>query len=1007
MNHPLTRRQSHLAVSFAIAAILIVGRAVAADAGGSLELKPQAVFLKQGNLHLPVSLMCPKFTVDGKEVGGSAFPVATVGVLKSGKPVEFSFAPIPLGDSNRLEVRLFVEWSPDELLLRKWANYRLVHSDKPKLVSEVILEDLDTTATGLHLIPKQPINVDDIQSRPVFLEGFFAGIEYPVAQCRVENGRLRLSHRPGVRIHPGVWYETRKAVYGITPVGSEWNGFKRYIEANRPLPKGSHHFLYNPYWSTPTVPSQQHIAEIMHTIRDKMFKPSGVNFDSYGLTVFTTDPKSIWKVDKKRFPRGFTDLQAACSEVGSHLDIFLSPSSMYPPALDPNWATAQGYETFDHGPIKALCLAGKRYQSDTKQAIVDMVVRYGANHVFVDGYLFDCPATNHGHEPGILSREAVADGLIDIFAALRKAAPGVWLAPTCFGWNASPWWSFYVHSVIGAYGDDAPYGRVPSPVYRESYTTARDYFNLQGAYWLTAPIAATESFGIIHQSDYPLLNDAVTDILRGNMEQHCAINPAYMNDLRWKHLAAVMKWARQNAQILQTTEPLLPRSWQEGKCPQVSNDAEMPREPYGYAHWGNDQSLVMLRNPWIEPQSYKLKLAIETSQPGKRKTFSAVSIYPEPRIYGSNLKPGDTLDVQLAPYETVVLSFNHGMPPSSLPPASKAMCRQLKVNSCNSEVSLEKFSGGAEMLGPDSTCLVGNANSGLRLKLDAEVAVDAPESDLLILLEDKTASVDPICEVQVNGRTATLSSGGSETGWAASSIPRKEWWLFLSTPLPQGKNRVRLNLLTHGGKTVVSAWVWAKKSGYLGAGKIASDLPQPETISLDGVNLLKPVDETTAAKESKIVSPPAERINGVFLDAMSPSQVRATSGGFLRNTSAAKTPITIAGRQYLRGLGANARARIAVSLSGEFKRFQSWAGLDTAVMVNYMDRSAVVLEVWVDGEKRWDSGVLKNTDPPQPVKWVDVDVAGAKTLELVGAAQDLRGHHGQQLADWADARLLK
>ena len=201
--------------------------------------------------------------------------------------------------------------------------------------------------------------------------------------------------------------------------------------------------------------------------------------------------------------------------------------------------------------------------------------------------------------------------MLDIIAALRKASPDVWLAATCFTWNASPWWCFHVNSVIGCYGDDAPYGRVPSPVYRESYTSARDYFNLQGAYWLSTPIAAQESFGIIHQSKDPLLNDAVTDILRGNMEQHCAINPIYMNDVRWRQFASLVKWARRNAEILQTTEPLLPRSWQDGKCPRVTNDARMPREPYGYAHWRDDRGIVLLRNPWIEPQTYPVKLAVD------------------------------------------------------------------------------------------------------------------------------------------------------------------------------------------------------------------------------------------------------------------------------------------------------------------------------------------------------------------------------------------------------------
>ena len=224
-------------------------------------------------------------------------------------------------------------------------------------------------------------------------------------------------------------------------------------------------------------------------------------------------------------------MQRLCGGIGSHLDIFLSPSSLYPPALDYRWAQRQGYETREFGAIRTLCLGGRRYQSETKRTIVDTVCRYRASHVFLDGYLFDCPASDHGHEPGVLSAEPICDGLLDILAALRKAAPQVWLAATCFHWNASPWWCFHVNSVLGCYGDDAPYGRIPSPVYRESYTSARDFFNLQSAYWLSYPIAAQESFGIIDQSDYPLLNDAVSDILRGNMEQHCAINPAYMNAL--------------------------------------------------------------------------------------------------------------------------------------------------------------------------------------------------------------------------------------------------------------------------------------------------------------------------------------------------------------------------------------------------------------------------------------------------------------------------------------------
>ena len=66
----------------------------------------------------------------------------------------------------------------------------------------------------------------------------------------------------------------------------------------------------------------------------------------------------------------------------------------------------------------------------------------------------------------------------------------------------------------------------------------------------------------------------------------------------------------------------------------------------------------------------------------------------------------------------------------------------------------------------------------------------------------------------------------------------------------------------------------------------------------------------------------------------------------------AQTPLVIAGRRYARGIGVAAHSRISVALEAKYRRFQSWVGLDTALIANYMDRSAVTFEVWVDGRKR-------------------------------------------------------
>ena len=236
-----------------------------------------------------------------------------------------------------------------------------------------------------------------------------------------------------------------------------------------------------------------------------------------------------------------------------------------------------------------------------------MVNQWGLRSIKFDGYIATCTATDHGHEPGTLSAEAIAAGMVDVFLAVRKANPNVWLRPTCFGPNPSPWWLFYTNSVTGTFSDDSPFGRVPSPVYRESYTSARDYFHMQGATWHPISLSAEEVLGLIHQTDEPFMNDAVAVTMRGGEFVPLYLNPKYMGGRRWEMLAGLLKWSRKNSGMLGETVPLLPVSWQNGRCPRFA-DVPMPREPYGYIRCQGNRGLVFLRNPWIATSSYSLRL---------------------------------------------------------------------------------------------------------------------------------------------------------------------------------------------------------------------------------------------------------------------------------------------------------------------------------------------------------------------------------------------------------------
>ena len=97
---------------------------------------------------------------------------------------------------------------PQENVLRKWLRLRVVAGDAPVKIDEIVLETLDASKLTREFRPGPP------QSYPLFFDGFFAGVEFPVSSTRVEDKRAILGHRPLCTLVPNTWYESRRAVYG-------------------------------------------------------------------------------------------------------------------------------------------------------------------------------------------------------------------------------------------------------------------------------------------------------------------------------------------------------------------------------------------------------------------------------------------------------------------------------------------------------------------------------------------------------------------------------------------------------------------------------------------------------------------------------------------------------------------------------------------------------------------------------------------------------------------------
>ena len=106
-------------------------------------------------------------------------------------------------------------------------------------------------------------------------------------------------------------------------------------------------------------------------------------------------------------------------------------------------------------------------------------------------------------------------------------------------------------------------------------------------------------------------------------------------------------------------------------------------------------------------------------------------------------------------------------------------------------------------------------------------------------------------------------------------------------------------------------------------------------------------------------------------------------------------PLTLAGVVYPKGLGTHAASDIRYTMSG-CTTFAAKVGLDDEVANN----GSVVFQVFADGTKVYDSGVLTGASPTATV---NASVTGKTALQLVvtNGGDNVDFDH----ADWADAKL--
>lgn len=136
----------------------------------------------------------------------------------------------------------------------------------------------------------------------------------------------------------------------------------------------------------------------------------------------------------------------------------------------------------------------------------------------------------------------------------------------------------------------------------------------------------------------------------------------------------------------------------------------------------------------------------------------------------------------------------------------------------------------------------------------------------------------------------------------------------------------------------------------------------------------------------------------VMLTSLDLSKIRQGYGTPHVDQTVTGAPLSIAGRQFAKGLGAHAEFSMWIDLKGGAEHFEAWVGVDDHAGKG---KGSVVFKVIGDGKTLFQSPVMTCGDA---AAHVDVPLAGVKLLLLI--VTDAGDGIGFDHADWAEARFV-
>jgi alpha-galactosidase len=243
------------------------------------------------------------------------------------------------------------------------------------------------------------------------------------------------------------------------------------------------------------------------------------------------------------------------------------------------------------------------------------------------------------------------------------------------------------------------------------------------------------------------------------------------------------------------------------------------------------------------------------------------------------------------------------------------------------------------------------------------------------------------------GQTAVVRTTVTNAGRLPALLPKVD--LTVAAPWTLRRTSPRVTAVLGTGRKLTTTWELTPHAA-LPPGKYEL----AGTLSYYAPGRARPIE--SAITTTVVLPPPAPRTTAHLGDLPWLTADNAF-GPVERNTSNGEAgagdgrPITIGGVVYPKGIGAHALSSVEFFVGGGCSSFRAYVGVDDSKGAN----GTVVFEVYADGRKVADSGVVTNAMPALPLT---ADITGATLLRLVvtDAGDGINSDH----ADWADATVV-